>query len=115
MGKPLLAALALLCTFCAPQEKVAGGYDDVENPAIRASLLDTLGQPYGAGELRVYARYQNPGKDSLPVVERTVPAGTAAIITDSVLAAAMGEAKLRGTPWPNADTVEFNLSATASG
>src|SRR4051794_7394265 len=102
-----LAALALLCTSCAPKEKVAGGYDDVENPAIQASLLDTLGRPYGAGELRVYARYQNPGKDSIPLVERTVPADATILITDSVLAAAMGEAKLRGTPWPNADTVEF--------
>jgi hypothetical protein len=112
MKHVLLSAFAALLWCCA-DDKVAGGFDDVENPAIRVSLLDTLGNTYGAGTLRLYARYQNPESDSIPVIERSVLAGTAETIRDTALASAMARAHSRGTPWPNADTVEFNLSVAS--
>ncbi|MDB5106779.1 MAG: hypothetical protein JWP91_4468 [Fibrobacteres bacterium] len=107
------ALLALFCAFCSKGKNLAGGYDDVENPAIKVSLLDTLGRPFGDGGIRVFARYQNPVKDSLPLLERAIPAGTSVGIRDSVLFAAMLAAQARGTPWPGKDTVEFNLVASA--
>jgi hypothetical protein len=104
---------ALLCLACGPA-KVAGGYDDVENPAIQASLLDSLGHSHGDGEILLYARYQNPEKDSTPLIQANVPTGATGAIRDTALLSAMGRAKLRGTPWPNQDTVEFNLVAVAA-
>jgi hypothetical protein len=106
----LLAALP--CAFCGKPEKVAGGYDDVENPALTVSLRDTLGHPYAAAEIRLYARYQNPGKDSVPMFVRSAPAAKTVAIRDSLLLTAMAASKLRGTPWPAQDTVEFNLVAS---
>jgi hypothetical protein len=112
MRRLLLSAFAALLWCCA-DDKVAGGFDDVENPAIRVSLLDTAGKAYGAGTLRLYARFQNPGSDSIPVIESPATAGNAVIIRDTALVSAMSKAHSRGTPWPNADTVEFNLSAAS--
>ncbi|MEO7426812.1 MAG: hypothetical protein ABI036_16620 [Fibrobacteria bacterium] len=112
------ALAALLCVHCADKDRIAGGYDDVENPAIQVALVDTLGNPYlvgGAAELRVYARYQNPAKDSLPLLKQSIAADTFGLIRDSVLLAAMAEAAGRGTPWPSRDTVEFNLTVSATG
>ncbi len=109
------ALATLVAIGCSKKDQVAGGYDDVENPAIQVSLQDTLGKPFGAGEMRIYARYQNPGKDSTPVLEQTIAPGTAATVRDSALISAMGRAQSRGTRWPSQDTVEFNLNATASG
>jgi hypothetical protein len=111
---PLCGLAALLCLFCA-DDKLAGGFDDVENPALTVSLRDTLGHAYGAGEISLYARYQNPGKDSVPLIARAVPAGASVTLTDSVVLQAMAEAKLRGTPWPDHDIVGFNLVAKAAG
>ena len=111
----VLGALsAFLCAFCA-QDKLAGGYDDVENPALTVSLRDTLGKPYGSAEVRLYARYQNPGEDSVPLEIRNVPAGASIKIRDTSLIRAMELSKARGTPWPDKDTIEFNLVASASG
>lgn len=107
------ALIASLCLACG-DPKVAGGYDDVENPAIQASLLDSLGQSHGAGEIQLYARYQNPEKDSTPLIIASVPTGILGSIRDTALLAAMGRAKLRGTPWPDQDTIEFNLVAIAA-
>jgi hypothetical protein len=109
---------ALLCVQCADKDRIAGGYDDVENPALQVALVDTLGHPYpvgGAAELRVYARYQNPAKDSLPLLKQTIAADTFDLIRDSVLLAAMADAAGRGTPWPSRDTVEFNVNVRATG
>ena len=104
---------ALLCTFCAKKDELAGGYDDVENPAIQVSLQDAAGKAYGDGELRIYARYQNPGKDSLPVLQRSISGGASVLVRDTALVSAMTLAAARGTPWPNRDTLEFNLCAIA--
>jgi hypothetical protein len=112
-ARAIWALGAFFCIHCADRDQVAGGYDDVENPAIQVSLLDTLGHPYGAGEMRVYARYQNPTKDSLPLLEQSITAGASALIRDSALLAAMAKAQGRGTPWPSQDTVEFNLTVSA--
>lgn len=109
----LLAMTALLCTFCADGD-LAGGFDDVENPALAVSLLDSLQQPFGAGEIRIYARFQNPWKDSLPLIERSVAAGTALTLRDTALVAAMDRAVARGTPWPSRDTLEFNILAAGA-
>lgn len=109
----LLTAAAAMLLSCCAHEKVAGGFDDVENPALTVGLNDSLGAPYGWGEIRIYARFQNPFEDSLILASTTVPAGATVSIRDTALLAAMGRAKLRGTPWPSKDTVEFNLMALA--
>jgi hypothetical protein len=106
----LLAALTF--AFCGKPEKVVGGYDDVENPALAVSLHDALGSPYAAAEIHLYARYQNPGKDSVPMYVRSAPAAKTVKIRDSLILEAMAASKLRGTPWPSQDTVEFNLVAS---
>lgn len=110
----LCAAAALLCLFCAKDKTVAGGYDDVENPALQVSLLDEAGKPT-VGQVRVYARYQNPIEDEAAVLSRNLSVQTRAGIRDTALLAAMAKANLRGTPWPNRDTVEFNLIAVDAG
>lgn len=109
----LLAMAALLCSFCAKGD-LAGGFDDVENPAIAVSLLDSLQQPFGAGEIRIYARFQNPWKDSLPLIDRSVAAGTELTLRDTALVSAMDRAVARGTPWPSRDTLEFNILAAGA-
>ena len=109
--KVLLLGAALLAA-CG-DGKVAGGYDDVENPAIRASLVDTAGNPYGAATLRLYARWQNPFKDSLPLFSIGVPAATPATLRDTSVLSAFAAAKARGTPSPGKDTLEFNLAASS--
>ena len=104
---------AALLTACG-KDRVAGGYDDVENPAIQVSLVDTAGKPFGAAEVRVYARWQNPFKDSIPTLMRAV-GDTGIKLRDTSIAAALEAAKARGTPSPGKDTLEFNLMATAAG
>ncbi|MEO6095259.1 MAG: hypothetical protein ABIW76_06175 [Fibrobacteria bacterium] len=111
-SRPICLLTALLCAFCGKPETVAGGYDDVENPALTVSLRDTLGRPYAAAEIHLYARYQNPGKDSVPMYVRNAPAAKTIAIRDSLILAAMAGSKLLGTPWPSQDTVEFNLVAS---
>jgi hypothetical protein len=110
----LLVLAALLCAFCSKKGDLAGGFDDVENPAIAVSLLDSLQKPFGAGEIRIYARFQNPWKDSLPLIDQTVAAGTALKVRDTALVSAMDRAVARGTPWPSRDTLEFNLVAAGA-
>jgi hypothetical protein len=107
-------ASALLCLSCAKDKTVAGGYDDVENPALKVTLLDAAGKP-AAGEIRIYARYQNPMEDSVATLTREPTAQSQVSIRDTALLAAMESAKSRGTPWPNRDSVEFNLVAIDTG
>jgi hypothetical protein len=111
----LAASFCLLCLGCGQRETLSGGYDDVENPALAVTLLDTLGHPFQAGEMRIYARYQNPGKDSTPLLEKVIASGSNALVRDTDLVSAMAAAESRGTPWPSRDTVEFNLSLTGTG
>lgn len=103
-------AAGLLCLSCAKDKTVAGGFDDVENPALKVTLLDAAGNPT-AGEIRIYARYQNPIEDSIATLTRDPSAQTQVSIRDTAIIAAMESAKARGTPWSNRDTVEFNLVA----
>jgi hypothetical protein len=112
--RPLLCAAALALFAACGDGKLAGGYDDVENPAIQASLLDSAGNPYGAATLRLYARYQNPFKDSLPLLSVPVPAAATITIADTAIVNAFAAAKARGTPSPGRDTLEFNLAASAA-
>ena len=67
----LLACSLLAACFEDPGH---GGTDDVDNPALTATLRASGGQGL-AGTVRVFARYQNPVRDSQPVL--TVPAGEA--------------------------------------
>lgn len=103
--------LALLAVHCG-DDRVAGGYDDVENPALSVILRTEDGRDFGPGQVKLYARYQNPARDTVPLLARTVAAGAAAAFTDSMVLAAMEAARLRGTPWHDRDSVEFNLVAS---
>jgi hypothetical protein len=109
-----LAAAAALLLACGKGKRVAGGYDDVENPAIRVSLTDAGGRPVGTAYLGVYARYQNPVRDSLALVD-FIASGSPLTLTDSAVRAAFDTAKARGRNYPGRDTLEFNLYATAPG
>jgi hypothetical protein len=108
-------ACALLLSACD-----LGGSDDVQNPSVvpepsvTVSLADGAGNPAG-GTLNLYGRYQNPFKDSVPVLSMPVPGDTAKL-EDTLVAAAFARAGTRGTPTASADTLEFNLlAASASG
>jgi hypothetical protein len=97
----LLALLGLLCAAC-------GGTDDVEYPALAVTLTNTTGPTTGA--VRVYAHFQNPVFDSIPVLDQPSLAGQTSIqITPTVLVNAMTQAHARGIPWPNQDSLIFNL------
>lgn len=108
--KSLLSGLsaALLLAACL-DEKVAGGTDEVENPALTAVLVDAQGRE-ASGTVQVYARFQNPAKDAAPIL--SLAANGRASITDSALLLAMEGARTRGIPWKNRDTVAFNLVGT---
>jgi hypothetical protein len=103
---------ALLLAAC-----VLGGVDDVPNPSavpepsVTVSLADGAGNPAG-GTLNLYARYQNPFKDSVPLFSLPVTGDTARL-EDTLVAAAFARAQGRGTPTASADTLEFNLLATS--
>lgn len=105
---PALLFAALLLGACL-DEKVAGGTDEVENPALTAVLADGQGMA-ASGSVQVYARYQNPLKDAAPIL--SLAADGKAKITDSMLLLAMNAAKTRGIPWKNPDTVAFSLVGT---
>lgn len=110
---PLLLAgvLAAFLAGCGDGPH-AGGSDDVDNPALTVTLRSPDGLPYGPGVASVYARHQNPLRDTEPLLALPVPAGGQIRISDSALVAAMETAAMRGVPWPNRDSVEFNLVAT---
>lgn len=112
MKRLLPALMGMLIVACA-DDKVAGGYDDVENPALTLSLLDPQGGAFGRGEIKVYARYQNPTLDTLPLLVRAPSASGQAVLHDSDLVAAMRVARDRGVSWPTPDTVEFNIVSKA--
>lgn len=100
-----LAALALPLAACF-DDRVAGGTDEVENPAFTVSLYDGSGRV--AGEARIFARFQNPVKHAAPLL--TLPAaGQGAVVTPKSLLAAMDSAAAAGVPWPHRDTVRFNV------
>ncbi len=103
------AALILACS-----DRLAGGYDDVENPALALALKDNQGQAIAVGEVRVYARYQNPTSDSLPLLVRATSTGDTLTLSDTAMNAAIAEAKLRGMTWPNPDVFEFNVVGRSS-
>lgn len=106
-----LAFIALILASCL-DGRVEGGTDEVENPALAAALLDGTGRPV-AGSIRVFARTQNPARDSLPVLE--LSAGSAGLrLPADTLYAAMESASEKGVPWGNRDSIAFNLVATAS-
>jgi hypothetical protein len=107
----LAAVLAALLAGCG-DGRLSGGSDDVDNPALTVTLRSPNGLPYGTGTAAVYARHHNPLRDSAPLLALPVPAGGTISISDSSLLAAMEAAKIRGVPWPNRDSVEFNLVAT---
>jgi hypothetical protein len=112
---PFLIPILILIVACSDNGKLAGGYDDVENPALTLSLKDPQGKPYGAGgsEVKVYARFQNPVLDTVPVLT-LAPSGAGTVrLDDTVLVAAMRLARARGIPWPTTDTVEFNIVGSA--
>jgi hypothetical protein len=105
------ALLALAISACLDRN-VDGGTDEVENPALASALLDAKGNPV-AGSIRVFARTQNPARDSLPVLE--LPVGGAGLrLTAAALHAAMEDAAEKGIPWGNRDSIAFNLVGTAS-
>lgn len=104
-------ACALLLSACL------GGSDDVQNPAVSpnpaltVSLTDGSGNPAG-GTLGLYARYQNPYKDSVPLLALPI-GGDTVRLEDTLVAAAFARAKARGTPTSSPDSLEFNLIAAS--
>ncbi len=115
MGKLNLPVIAILLsvTFwsACSDPRVAGGFDDVQNPALTLALQKTDGTASSDAELRVFARFQNPTIDTIPLLERMVQSGHTAVLTDSDLVQSMRAAVARGLVWPNGDTVEFNVQA----
>ena len=101
------SCLAFLIAACAD-----GGTDEVDNPALNVTLRSSGGEGL-AGTVSVFARYQNPSRDSLPVL--TLPAGEkgGAVIPAETLLAAMEAASLAGLPWKSRDSVAFNLVGSA--
>jgi|GEM_PF-1979600 len=99
----------ILIAACAKEDRLTGGYDDVENPALTLSLQDPQGSAFSQGEIKVYARYQNPTLDTLPLLVRAPSASGQTVLHDSELVAAMRVARDRGISWPNPDSVEFNV------
>lgn len=110
---PAALALGALLTACG-EGRLSGGYDDVENPAILVALSDASGKVPSAGALRLYARYQNPLLDSLPLLE-VAGNGDSLVVEDSAVRAAFARAQSLGIPSPGKDTLEFNLIAAAEG
>ncbi len=85
-----------------------GGTDDVEYPALAVSLTNPDGNT--AGTVRVYARFQNPVFDTEAILEQSTPSAQNTVqITPAALVSAMTQAQARGIPWPNSDTIAFNL------
>jgi hypothetical protein len=83
----------------------------VDNPALTATLRTAGGQAQ-AGSVRVFARYQNPTRDSQPVL--SLPAGEGgAVIPAKTLFEAMEAASAAGVPWKDRDSVAFNLVGSA--
>jgi hypothetical protein len=104
-------ACALFLWACGEGRHV-GGSDDVQNPAVAVALKDGEGNPAG-GTLSLYARYQNPFKDSVPLLAIAAVSGGTATVRDTAVTAAFARAQARGTPTLSADTLEFNLVAAA--
>lgn len=105
----VILAMGMAFHACSSGDKLAGGYDDVENPALTLSLLDRAGTAYGPGQVRIFARYQNPVADSLAVISLPASAEGMAEIPAHDIIAAMRLAQSRGISWPNADSIEFNV------
>lgn len=102
---PALLACSLI-TACF-EDRSSGGTDEVDNPALTTTLRTAGGQGM-AGTLRVFARHQNPAKDSVAVL--TVTAGEKGVeIRAKSLLAAMEAAALAGVPWKDRDSLLFNL------
>jgi len=110
--KVLCACLALPLLF-ACEDKVAGGYDDVENPAITVALTD--GVAPGAGEVAVYARHQSPLDNPLPLLTAASDADGMVVWHDTDIVKAMALAQTQGIPWPHPDTIAFNLTGQNAG
>jgi hypothetical protein len=110
---PLAALTAVFfamgCGGEATKPDFTGGSDDVENPAITVALRDPQGNAFGSGEVKIYARFQNPTLDTTPLLTQSVAAGTKFTLTDSMVLKAMQVAALKGVSWPSLDTVEFNI------
>ena len=94
-------------------DTATGGTDEVENPALTATLRDADGAAV-AGTVQVYARFQNPLRDSLAMLDRAVGADGAEITSEDLLAGMDSSAKA-GVPWTNRDSVAFNLVGTSGG
>lgn len=110
--RALAACFAVLWAACM-NDKLAGGFDDAENPSIRVAFSDSAGKPAGAALINVYARYQNPFKDSLPIL--SLAGAETVSVRDTAVRSAFARALSRGTKSPSGDTLEFNLVATAPG
>jgi hypothetical protein len=112
-------ASGVLCAFlfsawglsACGDNQVAGGYDDVENPSILVAVADSTGLSAGAGTVSLYARFQNPFQDSLPIL--ALPAKDSLRLRDSTVREAFARARELGIPFPSVDTLGFNLIAIA--
>jgi hypothetical protein len=110
----LALIVALACLLSCTQERVAGGYDDVENPALTLSFKDPQGNALGISEVKVYARFQNPALDTIPLVAKTTLVNGTLTLSDTTLVTAMANARDRGVPWPTADSIEFNIVSSTT-
>ena len=110
MNARLLAVSAAAAAWLVGSLGGCGGTDEVENPAVTeltANLRDGQGRP-ASGNVTVYARFQNPLRDSLPLLSRPAGAQGAGFRAEDLLAA-MDSASRAGVPWTNRDSVAFNL------
>jgi hypothetical protein len=106
----LIAALALCACF---EDRLSGGTDEVENPALTVVLRDGAGSPT-SGTLRIYARFQNPSRDSVPVLSAPAAGASGLEVRAKSLVSAMEAAASRGIPWRNRDSVSFNIVGSTS-
>lgn len=89
--------------------RVAGGYDDVENPALSLAFQNESGKTFNQGTVKVYARYQNPALNDKPIFASIINATGITKLHDSDLVKAMTSAATQGITWPNKDTIGFNI------
>jgi len=95
-----------------------GGSDGVENPKFEVEMRSQDGAAPLAGRIAVYVKDQNPMRDSVPLLEMTVPANGKAAFTpqqvDAAIAAKLKALCLCASPAIGPDTLlEFNLVAVS--
>jgi len=114
----LLAGIALcLLWACSGDDRLGGGYDNVENPALALTFQNKTGSTINKGGVKIFARYQNPITHANPILTTSISSATPSLFKfhDTDLVKAITNAKLAGITWPNADSIEFNALYESDG